>query len=181
MAAVRFAFFAGVALAAGIGSKFMKRTVKYSLEAYLKTLKEGFLDGFTMEAIQKQWELDRFRLELFHFRESRWILSKHLPRTVPNELSKIIMASATQVGPAVVFENIVANNPESIITHPAHDYPLRIWLKNNQFKYEMYFRALNPDTLEKGKLIKGLLVIDWQGKEITTISVSEQRVLFADN
>ena len=140
---------------------------------------KGFTEGFTLDAINKQWEVDRFRLTLLHQKNKKWYSIKHLPLSVPKNLYKVLLASCTQVAPALVFEFVVRNNPKYTIIHPsAAEYPLRIWLTDNQLKYEMYFKALNSQ-LKEIKLIKGLIEINWSTC-ITNIVVSEQRVLNPD-
>lgn len=176
---------AGLAALAAVvaNNEFNKKTLNYSLEEYMQQIKKGFItEGFTLEAINRQWEVDRFRLTLMYEKNKKWYSIKHIPLSVPKNLYKILLASCTQVAPALVFEYVVANNPNFTIIHPsAQDYPLRIWLTDNKLKYEMYFRALEPNTLKKGKLIKGLLEINWTDKYIKDIIVSEQRVLNPDN
>jgi hypothetical protein len=180
--AARLLILAGFAAAAAVGSTFIKKEKRYTTEEFCQKLRLGFVtEGFTMAAIQRQWEADRDRVTMLFNKSGRWISVKQLPLYMAPRLYKIILATCTQVGPALIYEQVVENNPDLLITHPsAQQYPLRLWIQNFELKYEIYFRARDPETLAAGKLIKGLLIMKWDNEDITSIVVSERKVLYPD-
>ena len=182
--AARLIFVAGVALAAAVGSTFIGQETKYSKEEYFEKLKLGFVsNGFTMQEVQKQWEVDRNRIEVFYYERyyKKWIRVKHLPLYAPKSLYKILLASCSQVGAAFAYEKVVEDNPNYTITHPsANQYPLRLWIKDNSMKYEIYFKAIDSNNMSFIKLIKTNLIIEWNSRDIKKISVFQQKVIFPD-
>ena len=182
--AARLFVVAGLAIAAVIGSTFIGKETQYSKNEYFEKLKLGFTStGFTMQSVQRQWEVDRNRITVLYYEKyaRKWIKVKHLPLYAPKSLYKILLASSSQVGAAFAYEKVVEDNPDLTITHPsANEYPLRLWIKDNSLKYEIYFRAIDSNTMIALKLIKVYLVIEWNSFDITKISVFQQKVLYPD-
>ena len=182
--AARLIFVAGVALAAAIGSTFIGKETHYSKKEYFEKLKLGFTsNGFTIQAVQRQWEVDRNRIKVLYYEKysKKWVRVKHLPLYAPKSLYKILLASCSQVGAAFAYEKVVQDNPDCTITHPsANQYPLRLWIKDNSLKYEIYFKAVDVDNMTFLKLIKTYLFIEWNATDITKISVFQQKVLSPD-
>ena len=182
--AARLALVAGLAIAAAIGSTYLKKEIVYSKDEYFKQLALGFTsNGFTMKAVQQQWETDRNRTKVLYYEKyaKKWVQVKYLPLNAPKYLYKILLASACQVGPAFALEKVMEENPQYIILHPSSDaFPFRLWVKDNSMKYEMYFKAVNDKLIEQ-KIIKVNLIIEWDCKDITKIAVSQQKVLYPDS
>lgn len=169
---------AGIAIGAYTRQLYNTQVIKtrIPISYYVSKLQEGFVTTeFSVEEIEKQWQLDKDRITLLEYYKGRYYAADVLPFGVsdyPVSLYRVLLATCTQVGPAILLDQAMKAYPNHYITHPAHKYDCVLKFKGNALTYEVHFNALDKESLVVHKSIKALLIVSWSCDGVESVDIS---------